>query len=94
MFVLIAYDVSTIDRAGARRLRRVAQACEDYGQRVQKSVFECKVDRKTWVQFRARLLREIDDAQDSLRIYFLERDTPTQHYGVREPLDLEEPLVF
>ena len=94
MFVLITYDVSTIDKAGARRLRRVAQACADYGQRVQKSVFECKVDQRNWVMLRARLLQEIDQDQDSLRFYFLEVDTPTQHYGTNKPVDLEEPLVF
>ena len=94
MFVLITYDVSTIDKAGMRRLRRVAQACEDYGQRVQKSVFECKLDQRRWVMLKARLLREIDEQQDSLRFYFLEVDTPTQHVGVNEPVDLEDPLVF
>ncbi len=94
MFVLITYDVSTIDKAGVRRLRRVAQACEDYGQRVQKSVFECKLDQRRWVMLKARLLREINEHQDSLRFYFLEVDTPTQHVGVNEPIDLEDPLVF
>lgn len=94
MFVLITYDVSTIDKAGVRRLRRVAQACEDYGQRVQKSVFECKVDQRRWVVLKGRLLREIDASEDSLRFYFLEVDTPIQHFGINEPRDLEEPLVF
>ena len=94
MFVLITYDVSTIDKVGARRLRRVAQACEDYGQRVQKSVFECKVDQRRWVLLKNRLLREIDEGADSLRFYFLEVDTPTEHFGMNKPRDLEEPLVF
>ena len=94
MFVLITYDVSTIDKAGARRLRRVAQACEDYGQRVQKSVFECKLDQRRWVMLKERLLREIDQDRDSLRFYFLEVDTPTQHVGIDQPVDPEEPLIF
>ena len=94
MFVLVTYDVSTVDKAGARRLRRVAQACEDYGQRVQKSVFECKVDQRIWVVLKARLLREIDEQQDSLRFYFLETDTPRQHHGINKPIDLEDPLIF
>ena len=94
MFVLITYDVSTIDKAGARRLRRVARACEDYCQRVQKSVFECKVDQRNWVVLKSRLLNEIDSGQDSLRFYFLEVDTATQHFGINEPVDLEDPLVF
>ncbi|MBA3356444.1 MAG: CRISPR-associated endonuclease Cas2 [Pyrinomonadaceae bacterium] len=94
MFVLVTYDVSTIDKAGARRLRRVAQACEDYGQRVQKSVFECKVNQRNWVMLKSRLLHEIDEHQDSLRFYFLEVDTSTQHFGINKPVDLEDPLVF
>jgi len=94
MLVLVTYDVSTVDKAGARRLRRVAQACEDYGQRVQKSVFECNVDQRSWVLLKGRLLREIDDSEDSLRFYFLEIDTAIQHCGINKPRDLNEPLVF
>jgi CRISPR-associated protein Cas2 len=93
MFVLIAYDVSTVTKAGARRLRRVAQACKDYGQRVQNSVFECRLDEKHWVLLRGRLLSEIDRNQDSLRFYFLDADTAVEHYGVKPPLDLEAPLI-
>ena len=59
MFVLVTYDVSTTLKAGQRRLRRVARACEDFGTRVQKSVFECQVGQKEWVELRGRLLREI-----------------------------------
>ena len=94
MFVLITYDVSTVDRAGARRLRRVAQACEDYGQRVQKSVFECHLDQRSWVLLKSRLLREIKETEDSLRFYFLEVDAAIQHYGINQPRDLNDPLVF
>ena len=93
MFVLVAYDVSTVTKVGARRLRRVAQACKDYGQRVQNSVFECRLDEKHWVLLRNRLLSEIDRGQDSLRFYFLDADTPVEHHGVKEPLDLEAPLI-
>lgn len=94
MFVLIAYDVSTVTKAGTRRLRRVAQACKDYGQRVQNSVFECRLDEKHWVLLRDRLLSEIDRNQDSLRFYFLDSDTPVEHHGVKQPLDLEAPLII
>ena len=59
MLILITYDVSTVEKAGRRRLRRVAQACEDYGTRVQKSVFECQVGKSEWVLLRDRLLTEI-----------------------------------
>ncbi len=53
MWVLVTYDVSTESAAGRRRLRRVGQACKSYGQRVQKSVFECTVDDKTYERMRA-----------------------------------------
>lgn len=94
MFVLVTYDVSTVDLAGTRRLRRVARACLDYGQRVQNSVFECRVGAKEWAKLRARLLREISKELDSLRFYFLDKDVAMEHHGVREPVDLEEPLVL
>jgi CRISPR-associated protein Cas2 len=93
MRILIAYDVATADPVGARRLRRVAQACSDYGQRVQKSVFECQLDAVHWAVLRARLLREIDTSQDSLRFYFLDEDTQIEHHGCRTPIDLNGPLV-
>ena len=71
MLILVAYDVSTVTLQGRKRLRRVAKTCEDYGQRVQDSVFECWIDFAQWIAFRARLVSEIDSASDSLRFYFL-----------------------
>ena len=96
MLILITYDVSTIEKAGVRRLRRVAQACEDYGTCVQKSVFECQVGQKEWISLRDRLLREIKDSEDSLRFYFLDETAKTkiEHHGVDKPLDLTEPLIL
>jgi CRISPR-associated protein Cas2 len=96
MLVLVAYDVSTVERPGQRRLRRVARACEDYGLRVQKSLFECQVGQKEWVQLRARLLSEINEKEDSLRFYFLDEKAVvrTEHHGVGKPIDLAEPLVL
>lgn len=93
MRLLIAYDVSTAEPAGERRLRRVARACADYGQRVQKSVFECSIGETEWVRLRARLLAEIDTGKDSLRFYFLETDVRVEHHGAKEPRDLDGPLV-
>ncbi len=93
MLVLVTYDVSTATPSGQRRLRRVAQACKDYGQRVQKSVFECRVGPAQWVSLQARLLEEIDAATDSLRFYFLEGNTRIEHYGSDAPPDLEGPLI-
>ncbi len=96
MFVLITYDVSTLEKAGQRRLRRIAQACKDYGTRVQKSVFECQVGRTEWAVLRQRLLDEINPAADSLRFYFLDETAvgKVEHHGVEKPLNLSEPLVL
>ena len=96
MLVLVTYDVSTVEKPGLRRLRRVAQCCEDYGLRVQKSVFECQVGQKEWVLLRDRLLREIDAAQDSLRFYFLDEKAVQriEHHGVEKPISLTEPLIL
>lgn len=93
MRVLIAYDVCTSEAGGARRLRRVARACKDYGQRVQKSMFECTVGQTEWVQLRGRLLVEIDPKSDSLRFYFLDADVRIEHHGAGEPRDMDGPLV-
>ena len=96
MLMLISYDVATTDTAGRRRLRRVAKALQDYGQRVQFSVFECEVDPAAWVALRARLVAIIDPTRDSLRFYRLGADGKKriEHVGVREPLDLDGPLLL
>jgi CRISPR-associated protein Cas2 len=96
MLMLITYDVSTEDLAGRRRLRRVARACLDFGQRVQNSVFECEMDPAQWAGLRARLLGEIDPARDSLRFYRLgaEGRRRVEHAGAKAVLDLDGPLLF
>lgn len=98
MFLVITYDVSTADeRAGARRLRRVAKVCTSFGIRVQKSVFEMQVGQKEWVELKARLLKEIDLEKDSLRIYFIEQDTRKriEHHGIAPPVNIvADSLVF
>ena len=96
MLVLVTYDVSTVETAGRRRLRRVARACEDYGTRVQKSVFECQVGKTEWVQLRHRLLTEMKEAEDSIRFYFLDSEAVqrTEHHGASKPVDLTEPLIL
>ncbi len=94
MLVLVAYDVSTIDKAGSRRLRRVARACQDYGQRVQNSVFECRVGKPQWMLLRERLVQEINPNSDSLRFYFLDADVGVEHYGCKKPIDLEQPIIL
>ena len=95
MMVVVSYDVSTEKTAGRRRLRRVARACEDYGQRVQNSVFECSVDPTQWAMLRGRLLKEFEPEQDSLRFYFLGRNwrRRREHHGTKEVIDPDEPLI-
>lgn len=96
MMVLVSYDVSTRECGGDRRLRRVARACRDYGQRVQYSVFEIEVDPAQWTMLKQRLTDLIDPAQDSLRFYYLGKHwkTRVEHIGAKAVLDLNGPLVF
>jgi len=96
MMVLVSYDVSTREPAGERRLRRVAKACRDFGQRVQFSVFEIEVDPAQWTLLKHRLMELIDPAQDSLRFYYLGKNwkTKVEHIGAKAALDLNGPLVF
>jgi len=93
--VLVTYDVSTESGEGKRRLRRVAKLCEDFGQRVQNSVFECLVDPAQWASFRHRLLKEINTSEDSLRFYFLGKNWKrrVEHAGTKESYDPEGPLI-
>lgn len=96
MVVVVAYDVKTESPAGRRRLRRVAQTCENYGQRVQKSLFECLVSGADWVLLRHRLLAEFSEKEDNLRFYFLDqaaRDR-VEHHGQGRPVDLTGPLII
>jgi len=95
MMVLVSYDVATSDRAGARRLRRVAKICVNHGQRVQFSVFECLVDPAQWVKFRQQLIQEIDEERDSLRFYFLGSNwrKRVEHIGAKPGIDQEGPLI-
>jgi CRISPR-associated protein Cas2 len=95
MLVLVSYDVRTESAAGRRRLRRVAKACLDWGQRVQLSVFECEVDPAQWAALKARLIAEIDPAEDSLRFYYLgaQGKRRVEHVGAKPSLDLDGPLI-
>jgi len=96
MLMLVTYDVNTETPGGRKRLRRVARACLDFGQRVQNSVFECEVDPAQWTALKTRLLGEIDETRDSLRFYRLGADgrRRVEHVGAKPALDLEGPLLF
>lgn len=92
---VLTYDVNTEDRAGRRRLRRMARLCEDYGQRVQLSVFECTVDDMQLDGLLARAREIIDAAQDSLRVYRLQggRDKAIRTLGRDGYVDYTQPLL-
>ena len=94
MLVVVSYDVNTEDKAGRRRLRRIAKACQDFGQRVQFSIFECELAPAQWTALRRRLLDEMDEKKDSLRFYFLgsEGKRRIEHVGAKVPMDLDGPL--
>jgi CRISPR-associated protein Cas2 len=96
MYVLVTYDVSTVTPAGKKRLRNAAKACLDHGQRVQNSVFECKVDPAQLVAFKAHLLDIIDPETDSLRFYHLGSNWQhrVEHHGAKPGYDIEGPLVL
>ena len=95
MLVLITYDVATSSAAGRRRLNLVAKICKDYGNRAQKSVFECEVDPAQWNFLKAKLLKTIDIEEDSLRFYYLGSnwEQKIEHVGTHEPPNMHELLI-
>jgi len=95
MLVIVSYDVSTETAAGRKRLRRVARVCESMGQRVQKSVFECRVDAAQFEQLERRLLDEIKVEEDCLRFYRLTEPVAlhVKEYGKFRAIDFERALV-
>jgi len=95
MLIIVTYDVSTETREGRRRLRRVAKVCEGVGQRVQKSVFECKVDQMRYEELERRLLAEINEKEDNLRLYRLSEpiDLHIKEYGKFRAVDFDGPLI-
>jgi len=96
MWLIVTYDVNTEDRAGQRRLRRVAKVCKSYGQRVQKSVFECSVNEMQYEKMKRELACEIDKATDNLRIYRLmgSRECVIDSFGVDPFVNFEDPLII
>jgi CRISPR-associated protein Cas2 len=94
--VLVAYDVATETAAGRKRLRKVAQICLAFGQRVQNSVFECRVTPAQLEDLEDRLLRVIALEEDRLRLYRLpaDRERMVRVHGLTPPHDLREPLII
>ena len=95
MMILVTYDVSTETPQGRRRLRRVAKVCKNYGQRVQKSVFECKVDQAGVEALQRQLRKEIDEQEDNLRFYRLTEplDRNILEFGKFRAVDFDGPLI-
>ena len=96
MWILVCYDVNTETRDGRRRLRRVAQVCKDFGQRVQKSVFECQVDEMKFERLRKRLLKEVRLELDNLRLYRLPepRGERVEEYGSTRIVFFDEETLI
>ncbi len=96
MMVLVAYDVNTTEDGGTGRLRRVAKACQDYGQRVQNSVFEIEVDPAQWTTLKNRLEEIISVKRDSLRYYYLGANWQrrVEHVGAKPSTDLGGVLIL
>ena len=95
MWVLVTYDISTETAKGRRRLKKTAKVCEGFGQRVQKSVFECVLSPTQYEQLKHRLVGGIDEHEDSLRIYRLTQGKPesVEVFGINGVRDFTEPLV-
>ena len=96
MMVLVTYDVITVSNGGPRRLRHVAKICQNFGQRVQNSIFECLVDPTQWADVQNKLLKVYDPEKDSLRFYFLGANWKkrVEHHGAKGGYDPEGPLIL
>ena len=96
MMVLVSYDVAVTTPGGARRLRKVAKQCQNYGQRVQYSVFECIIDPAQWTVFKNKLESIIDKKTDSLRYYYLGANykKKVEHFGAKPSIDMDAPVII
>ncbi|MDD7558893.1 MAG: CRISPR-associated endonuclease Cas2 [Porphyromonas sp.] len=95
MYILVTYDVNTVDPAGAKRLREVAKVCRNYGQRVQNSVFECLVEPATYVELKDKLLSIINKERDSLRFYHIGNNyrAKIEIFGCITSFDIQGELI-
>jgi len=96
MLILITYDVDTISETGQKRLRKVAKLCQDYGQRVQNSVFECRLSEAQFVVLRNKLENIINHELDNIRFYFLGNNWnhKIETLGRICSTDLDSELIF
>ncbi len=96
MMVLISYDVCTMDSAGKTRLRKVAKECQNHAQRVQNSVFEADMDYSSFLKLKDRLVKLIDQENDSLRFYYLGNnwERRIEHIGAKETYNPEGLIII
>jgi len=96
MLLLITYDVNTMSKEGRKRLCKISKICCNYGQRVQNSVFECVMDSAKYVEVKSKLLKTIDNSEDSLRIYHLgnKYENKIEQFGKKVSYDIEGELIL
>jgi CRISPR-associated protein Cas2 len=96
MYVIIGYDVNTMTAEGRKRLRKVSKACQNYGQRVQNSLFECCIDYGTFLKLKAELEEIIDKETDSLRYYYLGNkwEKKVEHVGAKPSYNPQDILII
>jgi len=96
MLVLITYDVNTEDNSGKARLRKIARQCVNYGQRVQNSVFECRLDSAQCRILQAKLCEIMDSEKDSIRFYYLgtKYASKIEHFGCKQAYDPEDVMII
>lgn len=96
MMVLISYDVSTADKSGRERLRKIAKECQNHAQRVQNSVFEADLDYGTFIRLKERLVKLIDKDRDSLRFYYLGNnwEKRIEHIGAKQTYNPEGVIIL
>ena len=96
MFVLVTYDICVADTAGQRRLRKISRECTAYGVRVQKSVFECRIDPAQWEKFSKKLIDIYKPEEDSLRFYFLGSnwERRIEHHGQEMSPDVDQEIII
>jgi CRISPR-associated protein Cas2 len=96
MLVVVSYDISTMNKAGKRRLVRIAKVCESYGLRVQNSLFECVIDPSQWTVLKTNLLNLYKEKEDSLRFYFLGSNWTrrVEHYGIKDIPNIEDDSLI
>ena len=96
MLIIITYDVATNSSLGKKRLSKIAKECQNYARRVQNSVFECEIDYATWRKVKAILLKIVNEAEDSIRFYYLgdKFQNRVEHYRKNKSLYSTEPIII